>query len=230
MIKGGVIMSKKILIIEDEKEINNVLYEYLISSGYEVSQAFDGLEGLMKFDNQIDLVICDVMMPRLNGYGVVEEIRKKSNVSIIMLTALSEEEDILKGYDLGVDEYVSKPFSPKIIVKKVEAILSRQESKRSKSTISKGIISIEIKTMKTVIDENIVSLSKKEFELLQLFMENDEIVFNRDTLLNKIWGYDYFGDDRVVDTCIKRLRKKISPANNYIKTVFGVGYKFEVIS
>lgn len=221
-------MAKKILVIEDEKSINDILYEYLLESGYEVLQAYDGFEGLKKFNPSIDLIICDVMMPKLDGYGVVEEIRETSFVPIIMLTALSQEEDVLRGYDLGVDEYVSKPFSPKIIVKKVQSILKRQVRETDNTQLKEGIISINVLEMRVLIEEKEIKLSKKEFELLLLFIENKGIVFSRDTLLNKIWGYDYFGEERVVDTCIKRLRKKLSNANNYIVTVFGVGYKFEV--
>jgi len=221
-------MVSKILIIEDEKTINDVISEYLKDAGYEVTQAYDGIEGLTKFESSFSLIICDVMMPRLDGYSVVEEIKRKSDVPILMLTALNTEDDVLRGYDLGVDEYVSKPFSPKIIVKKVNAILSRKLPPLKHDFFNKGILNINVKLMKVKVNEEIKTLSKKEFELLLLFVENEGLVFNRDQLLNKIWGYDYYGADRVVDTCIKRLRKKISPANEYIKTVFGVGYKFEV--
>ena len=205
-----------------------VVSQYLQDSGFTTTSAYDGIEGIMNYSSDIDLIICDVMMPRMDGYQVVEEVRKNSEVPIIMLTALSEEDDVLKGYDLGVDEYVSKPFSPKIIVKKVHAILNRHQQQASQEIIHKGGICLDQPRMSVSINNNTVSLSKKEYELLALFMDNESIVFTRDNLLNKLWGYDYFGDDRVVDTCIKRLRKKISPAHKHIKTVFGTGYKFEV--
>ena len=222
-------MSQKILIIEDERTINDVLKEYLINAGYTVEQAYDGLDGLMKFNPGFSMVICDVMMPKLNGYGVVEEIRANSEVPIIMLTALSEEDDILRGYELGVDEYVSKPFSPKIIVKKVNAILNRSNTVPQENEIIKGLIDINVLNRSVLINKEKIKLSKKEFDLLLLFVRNEGMVFSRDHLLNHIWGYDYFGDDRVVDTAIKRLRKKLLDASSYIQTERGVGYKFEVI-
>ncbi len=221
-------MSKRILIIEDEPTINEVLKEYLVESNFECIQAYDGLDGLMKFNETVSLIICDVMMPKLNGFGVVEEIREQSDVPIIMLTALTSEVDVLRGYDLGVDEFVSKPFSPKIIVRKVKAILNRNAMKPQSDIINKGIIEMNISAFKVRIDHEDIKLSKKEFELLRLFLENEDIAFTRDSLLNHIWGYDYFGDDRVVDTAIKRLRKKLLRASTYIKTKHGVGYKLEV--
>lgn len=221
-------MNKRILIVEDEPTINDVLKEYLIESGYECIQAFDGLDGLAKFNESISLIICDVMMPKLNGFELIEEIRKQSNVAIIMLTALNTEDDVLKGYDLGVDEFVSKPFSPRIIVRKVEAILNRNSTKSQTEVITKGMIEMNTFAYKVRIDNIDINLSKKEFELLKLFLENENIVFTRDSLLNHIWGHDYFGDDRVVDTAIKRLRKRLLDASIYIKTKHGVGYKFEV--
>ncbi|MCK5761524.1 MAG: response regulator transcription factor [Candidatus Izimaplasma sp.] len=221
-------MNKRILIIEDEPTINDVLNEYLVESGFTCVQAYDGLDGLMKFNESISLVICDVMMPKLDGFSVVKEIRKQSDVSIIMLTALNSEEDVLKGYDLGVDEFVSKPFSPKIIVRKVEAILNRNVVNLQSELIIKGGIEMDTITFNVRINHVAIKLSKKEFELLKLFLDNENIVFTRDSLLNHIWGHDYFGDDRVVDTAIKRLRKRLLEASVYIKTIHGIGYKFEV--
>ncbi len=221
-------MAKRILIVEDEPTINDVLKEYLTEYGYDCIQAFDGLDGLAKFNESISLIICDVMMPKLNGFELIEEIRKQSDVAIIMLTALNSDEDILKGYDLGVDEFVSKPFSPKIIVRKVKAILGRNSIKSQTELITKGMIEMNTFAFKVRIDNIDINLSKKEFELLKLFLENENIVFTRDSLLNHIWGHDYFGDDRVVDTAIKRLRKRLLEASIYIKTKHGVGYKFEV--
>ena len=221
-------MNKRILIIEDEPTINDVLNEYLVESGFTCVQAYDGLDGLMKFNESISLVICDVMMPKLDGFSVVKEIRKQSDVSIIMLTALNSEEDVLKGYDLGVDEFVSKPFSPKIIVRKVEAILNRNVVNLQSELIIKGKIEMDTITFNVRINHVAIKLSKKEFELLKLFLDNENIVFTRDSLLNHIWGHDYFGDDRVVDTAIKRLRKRLLEASVYIKTIHGIGYKFEV--
>ncbi len=162
-------MKKKVLIIEDERPINDVLKEYLEVSGYLCEQAFDGLDGLMKFNPSISIIICDVMMPKLGGYSVVAEIRKQSDVPIIMLTALSDEEDILKGYELGVDEYVSKPFSPQIIVKKVEAILSRSSQEQSVEILTKGILTIIHSSRTVQVNKESIKLSKKEFDLLALF-------------------------------------------------------------
>lgn len=223
-------MKNKILIIEDERTINDVLKEYLEVDGYECIQAFNGLDGLTKFNTSISLVICDVMMPKLDGYGVVEEIRKQSDVSIIMLTALNEEENIIKGYDLGVDEYVSKPFSPKIIVKKVNAILTRNKTNISDEVLTFGILSMSLLKRSIMVNDVSIKLSKKEFDLMTLFTQHKGQTFTRDHLLNYIWGYDYFGDERVVDTAIKRLRKKLNDAGSYIVTERGMGYKFEVIS
>lgn len=223
-------MTHKILLIEDERTINDVLKEYLVSAGYECVQAFDGLDGLMKFNPGFSLIICDVMMPKLDGYKVVEEIRENSDIPIIMLTALSEEDNILKGYELGVDEYVSKPFSPKIIVKKVQAILNRINQEVLEEDIIRGMITLSSTKRSVLVNAEKVKMSKKEFDLLHLFLTNEGMVFSRDHLLNHIWGYDYFGDDRVVDTAIKRLRKKLCEASKYIQTERGVGYKFEVIS
>ena len=162
-------MKKKVLIIEDERPINDVLKEYLEVSGYLCEQAFDGLDGLMKFNPSISIIICDVMMPKLGGYSVVAEIRKQSDVPIIMLTALSDEEDILKGYELGVDEYVSKPFSPQIIVKKEEAILSRSSQEQSVEILTKGILTIIHSSRTVQVNKESIKLSKKEFDLLALF-------------------------------------------------------------
>ena len=222
-------MPKHILIVEDEPTINDVLKEYLESNNYKCIQAYDGLDALTKYNSDISLIICDVMMPKLDGYGVVEEIRKQSDVAIIMLTALSDEQDILKGYDLGVDEYVSKPFSPRIIIKKVNAILSRGKESKPASNYEKGLLKVNRASRNVQVNNETIKLSKKEFDLLDIFITNEGNVFTRDSLLNHIWGYDYFGDDRVVDTAIKRLRKKLKEASKYIKTEHGVGYKFEVI-
>jgi DNA-binding response OmpR family regulator len=221
-------MSQTILLLEDEPEINNVIYEYLSDAGYHVIQAYNGVEGLMHFNDSISLIVSDIMMPKMNGLDFTEEIRANSDVPIILLTALADESDILRGYDLGVDEYVTKPFSPKIIVKKVQAILQRVETKDESLEYNKGILHIDSTTRKVIVSSSSINLSKKEFELLFLFVKNEGIVFSRDQILDKIWGYDYFGDDRVVDTAIKRLRQKMNEASTYIKTVFGVGYKFEV--
>lgn len=216
----------KILIVEDELEINNILKEYLIENNYSVEQAFDGAEALLKFDSSFDLLIVDVMMPVLDGFSFVKEIRKRSSVPVIMLTALSDEENVIKGYDLGVDEYVSKPFSPRIIVKKVEAML-RRDYKSDTTEIEKGVLTLNKEAMEIRLLDELLSLSKQEFELLSFFMQNERVVYNREQLLDQVWGYDYYGEDRVVDSSIKRLRKKLKDCD-YIKTVFGVGYKFEV--
>jgi len=220
-------VKKTILVVEDEKTINDVLSEYLLHSGYITIQAFDGLEGLMKFNKDVSLIILDIMIPKLNGFEVLKEIRKKSDIPALILSSLGDEENILKGYDLGVDEYISKPFSPKIIVKKVDAIFHRYHQTNPK-IIQKGTLQILTESRDVFVQDVKINLTKKEYDILLLMAENEKSVFSRDALLNRIWGYDYYGADRVVDSCVKRLRKKMLSTNTYIKTVFGVGYKFEV--
>ena len=224
-------MPSRILIADDNQANSELLEAYLAQLDCELEFAVDGQDTLDKVASfEPDVILLDVMMPKLDGYKVVEEIRSKSDVPIIMLTALSNEEDVLKGYDLGVDEYVSKPFSPKIIVRKVNAILSRNTKSKTQEVLHKGVLTISFTSRTVAVNNDLVKLSKKEFDLLELFATNEGIVYTRDTLLNHIWGYDYFGDDRVVDTAIKRLRKKLHESSRYIKTEHGVGYKFEVIS
>ncbi len=216
----------RILVVEDELQINNVIKEYLIENNFEVVQAFDGAEALLKFNTSFDLLIVDVMMPILDGFSFVQKIREQSNIPIIMLTALSDEENTIKGYDLGVDEYVSKPFSPRVIVKKVKAILKREVQVGS-SIVEKGVLTLNSDSMEIYLRGEKLTLSKQEYELLSFFIQNERVAYNRAQLLDKIWGYSYFGEDRVVDSSIKRLRKKLVGCD-YIKTVFGTGYKFEV--
>ena len=219
----------RILLVEDDKEIREGVEIFLKSQGYEVFQAADGLEGLEILKNQpIDLAIVDVMMPRMDGWQVCREVRQSSKVPIIMLTARSEERDELQGFALGVDEYISKPFSPKILVARVNAILRRANVLSGGDEIDAGGIVIDKAAHQVKIDGKEIELSFKEFELLSYFVENQGIALSREKILNNVWDYDYFGDARTIDTHVKKLRSKLGEKGNYIKTIWGMGYKFEV--
>ena len=226
-----VLTMQKILVVDDEARMRKLVHDFLIRAGYEVLEAGDGLEAVDIFEQQPDiaLIILDVMMPGLDGYGVTRQIRKTSKVPIIMLTAKSEEQDELLGFDLGVDEYISKPFSPKILVARVEAILRRTNQIGDSSQIKKaGLIVLDKTAHEVTIDGKSVELSFKEFELLEYFMDNQGIALSRERILNSVWNYDYFGDARTIDTHVKKLRNKLGACGSYIKTVWGMGYKFEV--
>ena len=220
---------KRILIVDDDAEIRDLLEFDISSSGYFVDTASDGMEGLNKaLNNKYDLILLDVMMPKMNGWEVCREIRETSKVPIIMLTAKGDEEDELTGFELGVDEYISKPFSPKILVARVGAILRRS----GKATVEGKLLSIGgiviDQTAHTVaVDGRQIELSFKEFELLTYFMENEGIALSREKILNHVWNFDYFGDARTIDTHVKKLRAKIGEKGDYIKTIWGMGYKFE---
>jgi len=220
--------NKKILVVDDEARMRKLVKDYLSMHGFAVLEAGDGEEALEVFfsDKDIDLVILDVMMPRLDGYGVTKEIRRESQVPIIMLTAKDTERDELHGYDLGIDEYISKPFSPKVLVARVEAVLRRTSPDEDKALVCGGI---ELdKTAHTVkIDGQNIDLSFKEFELLSYFLENEGVALSRENILNNVWNYDYYGDARTIDTHVKKLRSKMGAKGELIKTIWGMGYKFD---
>lgn len=222
---------KSILIIEDEKRMREILRAYLELDGYKVSEAADGPQALEIFAKEsFDLVLLDLMIPVIDGYTVCREIRKTSKVPLIMITAKSEENDKLLGYQMGADDYVTKPFSPKVMVAKIKAVLGRYEGKESVNNqlVEYGILGINRLAYEVFVDGVQVYLSPKEYELLIYLVDNAEQVLDRGGILNKVWGYDYFGDVRTVDTHIKKLRGKLLDASCYIKTVIRVGYKFEV--
>lgn len=221
----------KILVVDDESRMRKLVRDFLVRQNYEVLEAGDGEEALDIFyeDKDIALIILDVMMPKMNGWEVCKEIRETSKVPIIMLTAKSDESDELMGFDLGVDEYISKPFSPKILVARVEAILRRANKiGAAAENISIGGIVLDKAAHMVMIDGERIELSFKEFELLSYFMENAGIALSREKILNHVWNYDYFGDARTIDTHVKKLRSKMGAKGDYIKTIWGMGYKFEV--
>ena len=221
----------KILVVDDESRMRKLVKDFLVRENYEVLEAGDGEEALDMFyrEKEIALIILDVMMPKINGWDVCREIRETSKVPIIMLTAKGEEEDELNGFDLGVDEYISKPFSPKILVARVGAILRRsQKTETEENHLAAGGIVIDRAAHMVTVDGERVDLSFKEIALLTYFVENQGIVLSREKILNHVWNYDYFGDARTIDTHVKKLRAKIGKKGDYIKTIWGMGYKFEV--
>ena len=219
----------KILVVDDEARMRKLVKDFLVRSGYSVVEAADGEEAVNVFYEQKDiaLIILDVMMPKMNGYEVCEEIRRESRVPIIMLTAKSDERDELKGFDLGIDEYVTKPFSPKILVARVEAILRRSGAGKTEDIMDLGGIRVDKSAHEVTIDGKSLELSFKEFELLTYFMENNGIALSREKILNNVWNYDYYGDARTIDTHVKKLRSKLGDKGELIKTIWGMGYKFE---
>lgn len=219
----------KILVVDDEARMRKLVKDFLTIKGFQVLEAEDGEQALDVFFNQKDiaLILLDVMMPRMDGWEVLKTIRKHSEVPIIMLTARGEERDELQGFELGVDEYISKPFSPKILVARVEAIL-RRSSALTGDGLNVGGISINKAAHEVTVDGKPVDLSYKEFELLTYFAENQGIALSREKILNNVWNYDYFGDARTIDTHVKKLRSKLGEKGDYIKTIWGMGYKFEV--
>ena len=220
----------KILVVDDESRMRKLVKDFLVREGYTVLEAGDGMEAMDIFyeDKDIALIILDVMMPKMDGWQVCREIRESSKVPIIMLTARSEERDELQGLDLGVDEYISKPFSPKILVARVNAILRRTRGTTGGDVIEAGGIRMDKAAHIVEIDGKPVELSYKEFELLSYFMENAGIALSREKILNNVWNYDYFGDARTIDTHVKKLRSKLGDKGEYIRTIWGMGYKFEV--
>ncbi len=220
----------KILVVDDESRMRKLVRDFLVKKEYMVVEAEDGEQALEIFfkDNSISLILLDVMMPKLDGWEVCKEIRKVSKVPIIMLTAKSEEQDELLGFELGVDEYISKPFSPKILVARIDAILRRTNKIGTDGIITVGNIEINKLAHQVRVKGEIVELSFKEFELLVYFVENRGIALSRENILNAVWNYDYFGDARTIDTHVKKLRAKLTSDADYIKTIWGMGYKFEV--
>ena len=219
----------KILVVDDESRMRKLVKDFLSVKGFTVLEASNGEEAVDLFFEQKDiaLIILDVMMPKMDGWETCRTIRKYSQVPIIMLTARSEERDELQGFNLGVDEYISKPFSPKILVARVEAILRRSNAVSS-DLIEIGGIRIDKAAHQVTIDGQNIDLSYKEFELLTYFVENQGIALSREKILNNVWNYDYFGDARTIDTHVKKLRSKMGEKGDYIRTIWGMGYKFEV--
>lgn len=224
-------MSNKIMVVDDESRMRKLVRDFLSKKGYEVCEAGDGEEAMNLFYkmNDIDLIILDVMMPKMDGWEVMREIRKTSKVPIIMLTAKSDESDELHGFDMGADEYITKPFSPKILVARVEAILRRSQNGQTDGIIKVGDITMDKNAHEVRVGEEIIDLSFREFELLAYFIENQGIALSRERILNNVWNYDYFGDARTIDTHVKKLRSKMGDYGKYIKTIWGMGYKFEAV-
>lgn len=218
---------QKILVVDDESRMRKLVKDFLVKNNYDVLEAGDGEEAEEIFfrEKDIALVILDVMMPKMDGWQVCEDIRAYSKVPIIMLTAKSDERDELRGFELGVDEYVTKPFSPKILVARVEAILRRANPAVKSAVLSCGGIEVDKSAHQVSIDGEPVDLSYKEFELLSYFLENKGIALSRERILNSVWNYDYFGDARTIDTHVKKLRSKMGKKGDMIKTIWGMGYK-----
>ncbi len=221
-------MNNKILVVDDESRIRKIIRDFLVREGYVVCEAEDGEAALDIFcsNNDIDLIIMDVMMPKMDGWQLCKEVRKLSKVPILMLTAKSEEQDELKGFELGVDEYISKPFSPKILTARVNALLRRTTGDDEEILDIAGIIVNKIAHTVT-IDGKEIDLSFKEFELLTYFMENRGVALSREKILNNVWNYDYYGDARTIDTHVKKIRSKMGEKGKFISTIWGMGYKFE---
>ena len=220
----------KILIVDDESRMRKLIRDFLEREGYQILEAADGVEAMDCFysDKDISLIILDVMMPRMDGWQVLREVREHSKVPIMMLTARTEEKNELKGFELGVDEYVAKPFSPKILVARVGALLKRSKNTAEAAAVNAGGIVLDKAAHIVTIDGEQIDLSVKEFELLAYFLENQKMALSREKILNHVWNYDYFGDARTIDTHVKKLRSKMGEKGNYIKTIWGMGYKFEV--
>ncbi len=219
-----------ILVVDDELRMRKLIKDFLAAKGYSILEAEDGEKGLEVYEenkNKISLILLDVMMPKLDGWSVLRQIRQESKVPIIMLTARGEEQDELFGFELGVDEYISKPFSPKILVARVEAILKRtnQDEKEVKDY---GGIEIDKEGRTVKVDGKLIELSLREYELLTYLVDNENIALSRDKILNNVWNYDYYGDSRTIDSHIKKIRHKLGKKGKYIQTMRGVGYKFEV--
>ncbi|WP_346935483.1 response regulator transcription factor [Clostridium sp.] len=219
-------MNEKILVIEDDLDIQEIIREFLLANGYIVEVAEDGLKGIEKFNSdKFDLVLLDIMLPKIDGFVVCEIIRKTSKVPIIMLTALEEEQDQIKGFELEVDDYITKPFSVNLLIKRVEAVFRRTKAIDEEARLSFEDILIDVNCFKVRVSEKDIELTAKEFELLKIFIKNKGRILTREVLLNQLWGYDFYGDSRVIDTHIKNLRYKLKV--DYIKTIRGVGYKLE---
>ena len=211
----------KVLVVDDESRMRKLVRDFLVKDGYSVVEAADGEEAVDVFmaDKDISLIILDVMMPKLDGYGVAEEVRKMSDVPIIMLTAKSDEKDELRGFDLGIDEYITKPFSPRILVARVEAVLRRTQADAEANVINVDGIEMDIAAHQVKVDGEPIELSYKEFELLNYFLQNRGVALSREKILNNVWNYDYFGDARTIDTHVKKLRSKLGSKGDNIKTI-----------
>lgn len=220
----------KVLVVDDESRMRKLVKDFLVRKNYTVLEAGDGEEAVDIFieNKDIALIILDVMMPKMDGWQVCKEIRTFSQVPIIMLTAKSDERDELAGFELGVDEYISKPFSPKILVARVDAVLRRTSAAAQEEKLVAGEIELDISAHTVKVKGNNVELSFKEFELLNYFFVNQGVALSREKILNNVWNYDYFGDARTIDTHVKKLRSKLGDCGEYIKTIWGMGYKFEV--
>ena len=220
----------KVLVVDDEARMRKIVKDFLVAKDYKVVEASNGEEAIdiVYEDKDIDLVLLDVMMPKMEGWETCREIRKVSQVPIIMLTAKSDETDELLGYNLGIDEYITKPFSPKILVARIDAILRRTNKLNEEDIITAGRLNINKTSHVVSVDGNPIELSFKEFELLCYFAENKGIALSREKILNNVWNYDYFGDARTIDTHVKKIRSKLGDCGDYIKTIWGMGYKFEV--
>ena len=223
-------MNNSILVVDDEVRMRKLIKDFLTAKGYSIIEAEDGEKALQIFEEnqpKIDLILLDVMMPKLDGWSVLRQIRQISKVPIIMLTARVEEQDELFGFELGVDEYISKPFSPKILVARVEAILKRTKGDQ-KEIKDYGGIQIDKEGRTISVDGKLMELSLREYELLAYLIENENIALSRDKILNNVWNYDYYGDSRTIDSHVKKIRHKLGKKGKYIKTIRGIGYKFEV--
>lgn len=223
-------MNKCILIVDDESRMRKLIKDFLAVKGFSMLEAEDGEKALQVYEEnsqKIDLILLDVMMPKLDGWSVLRQIRQTSKVPIIMLTARGEEQDELFGFELGVDEYISKPFSPKILVARVEAILKRTQGD-TKEVKDYGGIEIDKEGRTVTVDGKVLELSLREYELLVYLVENENIALSRDKILNNVWNYDYYGDSRTIDSHIKKIRHKLGKKGKYIETIRGVGYKFEI--
>ncbi len=219
-----------ILIVDDETRMRKLIKDFLVKSDYKTLEAGDGEEAIDVFEenkDKINLILLDVMMPKLDGWSVLRKIRSESKVPVIMLTARGEEQDELFGFELGVDEYISKPFSPKILVARIEAILKRINGEKEKVRDYDGIV-IDDKGRTVTVDGKPVDLSLREYELLKYLLDNEKIALSRDKILNNVWNYDYYGDSRTIDSHIKKIRHKLGKKGKYIETIRGVGYKFEI--
>ena len=219
-----------ILVVDDESRIRKLLRDFFTAKGYQILEAEDGEKAIEVFEenrNKIKLILLDVMMPKLDGWSVLRKIRQESNLPVIMLTARGEEQDELFGFELGVDEYISKPFSPKILVARIKAILNRTQAKESQTKDYGGIV-IDTEGRTVSVDGKPIELSLREYELLKYLLDNENVALSRDKILNNVWNYDYYGDSRTIDSHIKKIRHKLGKRGKYIKTMRGVGYKFEV--
>ena len=219
-----------VLVVDDESRMRKLIKDFLMQKGYSILEAGDGEEALQVFtenQNKINLILLDVMMPKLDGWSVLRQIRQTSKVPIIMLTARGEEQDELFGFELGVDEYISKPFSPKILVARVEAILKRTNPEAKELKDYGGIV-IDAEGRTVTVDGKQIEMSLREYELLKYLLDNENIALSRDKILNNVWNYDYYGDSRTIDSHIKKIRHKLGKRGKYIQTIRGIGYKFEV--